>query len=148
MADDDYPERLRTLASALRAGGEPIEQAAILAELQRVSAVGLRDSVARARQRGVSWRELACAVRVAATTLYRQYRSGHDLTAAGYETADETTDETADETTDGAAGEPPVSLDTFVGRDRELADLRPLSTHSRLVTLTGPAGVGKTRLAS
>ena len=45
-------------------------------------------------------------------------------------------------------GRPPASgVDEFVGRDRELDDLRPLLQRHRLVTLTGPAGVGKTRLA-
>ena len=45
-------------------------------------------------------------------------------------------------------GRPPASgADEFVGRDRELDDLRPLVRRRRLVTLTGPAGVGKTRLA-
>jgi len=42
------------------------------------------------------------------------------------------------------------SVDTFVGRTRELERLRPLllDTATRLVTLTGPAGTGKTRLAA
>lgn len=39
-------------------------------------------------------------------------------------------------------------LDTdLVGRDRELAELARLQERHRLVTLVGPAGVGKTRLA-
>ncbi len=41
----------------------------------------------------------------------------------------------------------PVMLDRFVGRERELADLRPVLARNRLVTLAGPPGVGKTRLA-
>ncbi|WP_291419176.1 AAA family ATPase [Actinophytocola sp.] len=39
------------------------------------------------------------------------------------------------------------SIASFVGRDRELAELRTLITRSRLVTLVGPGGAGKTRLA-
>ncbi|MFG2002958.1 ATP-binding protein [Spirillospora sp. NPDC048911] len=35
-----------------------------------------------------------------------------------------------------------------MGRRREIADVRQLLTRSRVVTLTGPGGVGKTRLAS
>ena len=41
----------------------------------------------------------------------------------------------------------PVELTSFVGRRRELADLRRLMPTTRLLTLTGTGGVGKTRLA-
>ncbi len=43
----------------------------------------------------------------------------------------------------------PVSLTTFIGREREVSALRDrlLDPHTRLLTLTGPGGTGKTRLA-
>jgi predicted ATPase/DNA-binding SARP family transcriptional activator len=41
----------------------------------------------------------------------------------------------------------PLRLTSFVGRDAELAELADLLAGNRLVTLTGPAGSGKTRLA-
>jgi predicted ATPase/class 3 adenylate cyclase len=41
----------------------------------------------------------------------------------------------------------PLQASTFVGRERELSKLRQLVTTSRLVTLTGAGGSGKTRLA-
>jgi predicted ATPase/class 3 adenylate cyclase len=41
----------------------------------------------------------------------------------------------------------PVQVSSFIGRDAELAEVRRLITTSRLVTLTGPGGAGKTRLA-
>jgi predicted ATPase/class 3 adenylate cyclase len=41
----------------------------------------------------------------------------------------------------------PSQLATFIGRVRELADVRALAETSRLVTLTGPGGCGKTRLS-
>ena len=44
-------------------------------------------------------------------------------------------------------GHLPAELTTFVGRRRELADIKQLLTASRLVTLTGVGGVGKSRLA-
>src|SRR5713226_8494130 len=44
-------------------------------------------------------------------------------------------------------GNLPAQLTTFVGRDRELSDLFELVTTNRLVTVTGPGGTGKTRLA-
>ncbi|MFI6228950.1 BTAD domain-containing putative transcriptional regulator [Micromonospora echinospora] len=40
-----------------------------------------------------------------------------------------------------------LPLDRFVGRDRELAEIRQQLATYRLVTLTGPGGSGKTRLA-
>lgn len=41
----------------------------------------------------------------------------------------------------------PAPRDTFVGRHRELADLQGLLRTRRVVTVTGPPGAGKTRLA-
>ena len=41
----------------------------------------------------------------------------------------------------------PAQLSSFVGRERQLAELRRLLRKSRLITLTGPGGAGKTRLA-
>ena len=55
---------------------------------------------------------------------------------------------------DGWPGSPPLSstnlpaaLTTFIGREKELAELRELLHKRRLVTLTGAGGVGKTRLS-
>jgi predicted ATPase/DNA-binding winged helix-turn-helix (wHTH) protein len=45
------------------------------------------------------------------------------------------------------AGNLPSSLPTLHGRDADLARLQSLVQSHRLVTLTGPCGVGKTRLA-
>jgi predicted ATPase/DNA-binding NarL/FixJ family response regulator len=45
------------------------------------------------------------------------------------------------------AGNLPAELTSFVGRRRELAEVKRLLAGSRLVTLTGIGGVGKTRLA-
>ena len=44
-------------------------------------------------------------------------------------------------------GNLPTPLTSFIGRERELATLRDLLVAGRLVTLTGPGGSGKTRLA-
>jgi non-specific serine/threonine protein kinase len=44
-------------------------------------------------------------------------------------------------------GQLPVETTGFVGREAELARLGALLEHARLITVTGPGGVGKTRLA-
>lgn len=41
----------------------------------------------------------------------------------------------------------PQQLTSFIGRERELAEVTALVGRARLVTLTGPGGIGKTRLS-
>jgi hypothetical protein len=41
----------------------------------------------------------------------------------------------------------PIQLTSFIGRKKELADVRRLLPHTHLLTLTGPGGTGKSRLA-
>ncbi len=41
----------------------------------------------------------------------------------------------------------PIHLTSFIGREREIAELKRLLSQSRLLTLTGLGGTGKTRLA-
>ena len=41
----------------------------------------------------------------------------------------------------------PRALSSFVGREHELHEVKEFLTEHRLVTLTGPGGIGKTRLA-
>jgi diguanylate cyclase (GGDEF)-like protein len=41
----------------------------------------------------------------------------------------------------------PIVLTSFISRDEELAEIHPALTQNRIVTLLGPGGTGKTRLA-
>lgn len=41
----------------------------------------------------------------------------------------------------------PIARTSFVGRDRDVADVKELLERNRLLTLVGPGGIGKTRLA-
>ncbi|MER6845444.1 ATP-binding protein [Streptomyces platensis] len=45
------------------------------------------------------------------------------------------------------AGTLPAETTRFIGRRRELSEARALLSRGRLVTLTGPGGIGKTRMA-
>src|SRR3954452_1858147 len=47
----------------------------------------------------------------------------------------------------GTLGNVPAEVTSFVGRRHEIAGIRRMLAANRLVTLTGPGGVGKTRLA-
>jgi predicted ATPase len=47
----------------------------------------------------------------------------------------------------GHLGDLPAELTSFIDREAEVAIVKRLLTQSRLVTLTGPGGVGKTRIA-
>lgn len=53
----------------------------------------------------------------------------------------------ADQTGTDQTGNLPADITVFVGRRRELSEVRRLLASTRLVTLTGTGGVGKTRLA-
>jgi predicted ATPase/DNA-binding SARP family transcriptional activator len=44
-------------------------------------------------------------------------------------------------------GNLPAAVNSFVGRGWEIGEIQELLTHTRLVTLTGPGGCGKSRLA-
>jgi MoxR-like ATPase len=56
-------------------------------------------------------------------------------------------DEAASVTTDPPVPGPPIPATALIGRARDLEVVTDHLRRARLVTLTGPGGVGKTRLA-
>jgi predicted ATPase/class 3 adenylate cyclase len=48
---------------------------------------------------------------------------------------------------ESASGNLPANVSSFLGREQELAELAQMAIESRLLTLVGPGGIGKTRLA-
>ncbi len=50
-------------------------------------------------------------------------------------------------TLDATPNNLPVQLSSFLGRERELGEVEELLSRTRLLTLTGPGGTGKTRLS-
>ncbi len=51
------------------------------------------------------------------------------------------------QTLNGIPNNLPIQLTSFIGREKEIAEIKNLMEHNRLVTLTGSGGVGKTRHA-
>lgn len=90
-----------------------------------------------ARLRSTLETELGVEPTTGSRELAEQIRSGSLATPAGTPTPDARTTNL------------PGSLTSFVGRDRELALIGELlaNQHARLITITGPGGIGKTRLA-
>jgi non-specific serine/threonine protein kinase len=135
-------DRLADLAQVAQRAVGPAERAAALAEAQRAAAWGLREAVSLARESGMSWRDLAEMLGVPTSSLLRKYRLGGGLFAA----SGDAPSPPVRSATAGAPATPGLPLDLFTGRDVVLSDLGVLLRRHRLVTVTGPVGVGKTRL--
>ncbi len=74
--------------------------------------------------------------------------AGHERRASDRENDRSSARERARASDRAVVSPAPVQLTAFVGRVRELADVMDELRHSRLLTLTGAGGSGKTRLAA
>lgn len=98
---------------------------------------------------GLSQEQLARRLGVSFTTVNR-WESGRTQLSARAAAAVATLEAEVAVTTHRTTsnGRPLVARTSFVGRRRELAELATLIRRERLVTLIGPGGAGKTRLAA
>jgi predicted ATPase/DNA-binding CsgD family transcriptional regulator/DNA-binding XRE family transcriptional regulator len=102
------------------------------------------------RRLGLSQEQLARRLGVSFATVNR-WESGRTQISARSLAALAELEATAAHNADADAADGsalPVARSSFVGRERELAELADLVRQSRLVTLIGPGGAGKSRLAA
>ena len=113
------------------AGARPTDEELHRALMTAYVAAGRRwDAIAAYESlRGRLEEEYAATPESETTTLYRRLLTGQDRSRAG------------------ALRHAPGPATRFVGRRREIDELVALCTRNRLVTLVGPGGAGKTRLA-
>ena len=108
------------------------------------------------RRLGLSQEQLARRLGVSFATVNRWESGRTQISAKSLATLAEleagvAADEAGRAEGTGAPGEStalPVARSLFVGRERELAELAQLLPQARLITLIGPGGVGKSRLAA
>ena len=140
-----YPAAIETLQRVVAA--EPIHEDAHAGLMRLYALTGQRQQALRQYQRlrAALERDLGVEPAAASQALYQDIVAGR-LPAAPLRTSDRAI---PTETTSQAA--PPTNLPSavtrFIGRRQELADLKDLLGTTRLLTLTGAGGSGKTRLA-
>jgi predicted ATPase/DNA-binding CsgD family transcriptional regulator/DNA-binding XRE family transcriptional regulator len=102
------------------------------------------------RRLGLSQEQLARRLGVSFATVNRWESGRTQISARSLAAlAELEATDAADDGANAADGSAlPVARSSFVGRERELAELAGLLRQSRLVTLIGPGGAGKSRLAA
>src|SRR5438105_337594 len=116
-----------------------------LAERAQVSPRAISDL--ERGQRNRPWRE---TVSLLASALKLDPSERSELEAAarrGSASPSETTESVVPSRESTSRAILPIQVTSFVGRERVIAEVRQRLTTTRLLTLTGPGGCGKTRLA-
>jgi predicted ATPase/DNA-binding XRE family transcriptional regulator len=131
----DEPRAFGDLLRRYRIGAGLTQEA--LAERAGLSSRGIADL-----ERGVRRFPYPSTLRLLAESLGLTPDQAQALAEAGRKPAG-----SQDASTEDVSASLPVPLTSFIGREREVAEIGNLVHARRLVTLTGPGGVGKTRLA-
>lgn len=152
------PFRLDTEAGALTHEGHPVPLGPRAVAVLAVLVEGAREHVPKDRILEAAWpgrvvEESNLSVQISAIRRALARAPGGErwietLSRRGYRFVGPVTRLPAKGTSgDRARSNLPEPLTSFVGRERELTELRELLAGNRLLTLTGAGGVGKTRLA-
>ena len=105
-------------------------------------AAGISTSAVGAYERGVHGAPHRSTVRLLADALALT-----GVVRAEFEVSARRKPRSSDDTAPLTRGRPPLPVTSFIGRERELQQIRELLARHRVVTLTGSGGIGKTRLA-
>jgi predicted ATPase/DNA-binding SARP family transcriptional activator len=136
-AEGSLAEAEAALELALQ--GDPLHEPALRSLMRALAAAGRRSAALQRYERARD--DLRSAYGTdpdpESRQLYRELLVG---------SADVAATKPGDALAEGGGNLPPA-VTSFVGRDREVAQVRRLLRRSQLVTLTGPGGAGKTRLA-
>src|SRR5262249_13221545 len=97
------------------------------------------------RRLGLSQEQFAMRLGVSFVTLTRWEKGRSAMSAAAVRRLDEL--DQAPREQPSSRGTPPVPPSSFVGREREIAALLAAQAATRLLSLVGPGGAGKTRPA-
>src|SRR4051812_964472 len=131
---------------------DPLHEPAHRALMRQFAAGGRQQQALEQYQqlRQVLRRELAADPDPETRALYRELLAGSIEVAAPAESQPAPPARAMGRRLPSDAGAPsnlPHQVTSFVGRERELAELSELLGRTRVLTLTGPGGCGKTRLA-
>jgi predicted ATPase/DNA-binding SARP family transcriptional activator/DNA-binding CsgD family transcriptional regulator len=145
---DLYEER-EALGAAVEAlnrvvESDPRDEEAYVSLMRLHALSGSRSEALRQYEllRGVLHRDLAAEPSAASRHLYEEIRAGRTLPPLSSEAAS-----SPRETENSGVHNLPAPRTSFVGREREIVEIRRALAMSASLTLTGTGGTGKTRLA-